>query len=206
MIKFPPTRDLDLARSMELFMESAEEHSSELGLAKDELDALEQAAEEFEDALAQQAILQAALHEATVRKRKARRALERHLKPLTEHLKHDQELAHRITMESGLDCEQTPRMKTKSPEPPVEVSAVRVSACTCEISWSSLEPRRRESYLVEYSPDGYEWHYAGATQKRRFIHETIGSVPGYYRVAAATRGRSSDPSEAVAVFELSLAA
>lgn len=196
MQNFPPRRELDLARSMELFMVMAEDHRRELGLSREELEALSAASEEFEDALAHQTMLLTLMKSAIERKHKARKALEKNLRPVKKHMREHLTESTDLLAEVGLQLQTTKRRRAPELSTPRHISAERLALTTIEIIWDGGGNRAGITYIIECSYGGGEWGLVGATTRRQFHHEIMGDAPSHYRVIAAHKGRSSEPSEA----------
>lgn len=194
MQNFPPRRELDLARSMELFMVMAEDHRRELGLTRSELEELGLAAEEFEDALAHQTMLLTMMRSAVERKRKARRRLEKSLRPVKKGMREHLTEATDLLAEVGLQPECPRRRRPLTLAIPQRVAAERTSLTSIEVLWDGEGNRAGITYIVECCYGDDEWHLVGATTRRQFTHEIMGDAPKSYRVLAAHKGRSSDPS------------
>jgi hypothetical protein len=195
MQSFPPRRELDLARALELFMVMAEEHRRELGLSHEELEALSNASEEFEDALAHQTMLLTLMKTAIERKLAARRRLEKCLRPVKKGMREHLTEATDILAEVGLQPACENRRPTLALSTPVHVFAERLALTTIEIMWDSGGNRAGITYIIECSYGSGEWGLVGATTRRQFHHEIMGDAPSHYRIIAAHKGRSSEPSE-----------
>jgi hypothetical protein len=178
-------------------MVMAEEHRRELGLTCEELDALAVAAEEFEDALAHQTMLLTLMKAAVERKRAAREALDKCLRPVKKGMREHLTEATDLLAEVGLQPDCPKRAQKPALRQPGHVVAERLALTTIEVIWDGGN-RAGITYIVECS-HGDEWHLVGATTRRQFRHEIMGDAPTHYRVIAAHKGRSSEPSEAAAL-------